>query len=252
MSWKIHHMDVKTTFFNGKIEEEVYIEQPEGFETFDCESHVCRLKQVLYGLKQAPHASYSRIDSYFTRLGFTNCEADANLYHIVVEVFISQGKYTNEVLKRFHMESSKPMETPLASNWRKEDDASGEVVEATVYKQLVGSLRRTEGVKLQGFTDVDWAESPSDRKSTSGGIFSIGATVVSSYNRKQRSVSLSSAKVEYIVASQVAYEAIWIRKILVGLFGQQMDPTKIYCDNQTCIKLSDNPVFHDRSKHIDI
>jgi len=43
-----------------------------------------------------------------------------------------------------------------------------------------------------------------------------------------------------------------MRKIQVGLFGQQMDPTVIYCDNHSCIKLSKNPVFHDRSKHIDI
>ena len=43
-----------------------------------------------------------------------------------------------------------------------------------------------------------------------------------------------------------------MRKILVGLFDQRMDPTVIYCDNQSCIKLSENPVFHDRSKHIDI
>ena len=56
MGWKIHQMDVKTVFLNGKIEEEVYIEQLEGFETFDRESHVCRLKRALYGLKQAPHA----------------------------------------------------------------------------------------------------------------------------------------------------------------------------------------------------
>ena len=55
-----------------------------------------------------------------------------------------------------------------------------------------------------------------------------------------------------MAASQVACEAIWMRKILVGLFGQMMDPTVIYCDNQSCIKLSENPVFHDRSKHIDI
>eukprot|EP00253_Pinus_taeda_P022680 PITA_22680 len=77
--------------------------------------------------------------------------------------------------------------------------------------------RHTEGVKLQGFTDEDWARSPSDRKSTSGGIFNLGSVVVSWYSRKHR-----------------------------------MDPTVIYCDNQSCIKLSKNPVFHDRSKHIDI
>jgi len=78
-------MDVKTTFLNGTIEEEVYIEKPRGFETFDCESHVCWLKRMLYGLKKAPHAWYIRIDNYFTGLGFTKSEADANLYHIVVE-----------------------------------------------------------------------------------------------------------------------------------------------------------------------
>jgi hypothetical protein len=60
----------------------------------------------------------------------------------------------------------------------------------------------------------------------------------------------SSAEAEYMAASQAACEAIWMRKILVGLFGQRMDPTVIYCDNQSCIKLSENPVFHDRSKHM--
>ncbi|MGV7648681.1 reverse transcriptase domain-containing protein, partial [Mycobacterium kansasii] len=64
-------MNVKTVFLNGNIEEEVYIEQLEGFETFDRESHVCRLKRALYMLKQAPRAWYTRIDSYFTGLGFT-------------------------------------------------------------------------------------------------------------------------------------------------------------------------------------
>ena len=78
-------MDVNTTFLNGKIEEEVYIEQHEGFETLDCESHFFRLKRALYGLKQAPRSWYARIDSYFTGLGFMKSEADVNLYHIMVE-----------------------------------------------------------------------------------------------------------------------------------------------------------------------
>jgi hypothetical protein len=85
MGWRIHQMNVKIVFLNGIIEEEVYIEQPEGFETFDRESHVCRLERALYGLKQAPRAWYTRIDSYFIGLGFTKSEADANLYQIVVE-----------------------------------------------------------------------------------------------------------------------------------------------------------------------
>ena len=54
IKWKIHQMDVKTAFLNGVVEEEVYVEQPLGFETHDRESHVCGFKKSLYGLKQAP------------------------------------------------------------------------------------------------------------------------------------------------------------------------------------------------------
>ena len=65
-------------------------------------------------------------------------------------------------------------------------------------------------------------------------------------------MALSSVKAEYMAAILAACEAIWMRKILVGLFGSYLDPTVIHCDNQSCIKLSINPVFHDRSKNIDI
>ena len=55
-------MNVKTTFLNGEIEEEVYIEQPNGFMIHEKESHVCRLKKALYGLKKPPRSWYERID----------------------------------------------------------------------------------------------------------------------------------------------------------------------------------------------
>ena len=56
------------------------------------------------------------------------------------EIFVSQGNYAKEILGKFNMESYKPMNTPLLGNWRKEDVTSGELVDVTVYRQLVGSL----------------------------------------------------------------------------------------------------------------
>ena len=68
--------------------------------------------------------------------------------------------------------------------------------------------RQTDEVKLHGFTDADWAGSPTDRKSTSGGIFSIGSTEVSWYNRKHRSIVLISVEPEYMATIQIACEAL--------------------------------------------
>lgn len=65
MGWKIHQTDVKIALLNDVGEEEIYIEQPKGFETHSEETHVCRLKRALYGLKQAPQGWYSCINNYF-------------------------------------------------------------------------------------------------------------------------------------------------------------------------------------------
>ena len=73
-------MDVKTAFLHGAIKEEVYVEQPLGFEVQDRDTHVCRLNKALYGLRQAPRAWYERIDSYLMKLGFTRSNANLNLY----------------------------------------------------------------------------------------------------------------------------------------------------------------------------
>jgi hypothetical protein len=77
---KLHQMDVKTTFLNAEVEQEVYIEQPEGFMIHGKESHVCKLKKSLYRLKQALRAWYGRIDNFLQSLGFTKSIKDPNLY----------------------------------------------------------------------------------------------------------------------------------------------------------------------------
>jgi hypothetical protein len=65
-------------------------------------------------------------------------------------------------------------------------------------------------------------------------------------------VALSITKVEYIALCVAVHEAMCLRKLLTYLFGHEMDSTVIHCDNQSCVKLSENPMFHDKLKHIEI
>ena len=104
---------------------------------------------------------------------------------------------------------------------------------------------------LVGFTDSNWEGRVSNQKSNSGCCFNLGSTIVSWFSRKQKSVALSSAEAEYMASSQASCEALWLRKLMVDLFGQELSPTVIHCDNPSCIKLFENLVFHDRSKHIE-
>ena len=105
---------------------------------------------------------------------------------------------------------------------------------------------------LVGYTDSDWASSVPDRKSTSRCCFSLGSAMIGWCSRKQTSVAFSTTEAEYIVACAASSEAVWLHKMLSGLCDLQLEATCIYCDNQSCIKLSENLVFHDKSKHIEI
>jgi hypothetical protein len=105
---------------------------------------------------------------------------------------------------------------------------------------------------LIGYTNADWAGSVADRKITSECCFSLGSAMISWQSRKQYSISLSTAEPEYIAAFSTSCEAIWLRKLLTGLFDLEMRETTILCDNKRCIKMIENLVFHNMSKHIEI
>ncbi|KAD6453846.1 hypothetical protein E3N88_08552 [Mikania micrantha] len=86
--WELHQLDVKTAFLNGELNEEIYVQQPEGFTERGREELVYRLRKALYGLKQAPRAWYSKIDDYFERHGFTKSHSEPTLY---IKKVLDQG-----------------------------------------------------------------------------------------------------------------------------------------------------------------
>ena len=105
--------------------------------------------------------------------------------------------------------------------------------------------------KLVGYSDSDWAGDLDDRKSTTGFVFYLGNVAFTWSSKKQPIVTLSTCEAEYVAATSCVCHAIWLRRLLKELLMPQEEATEIYVDNKSALALVKNPVFHDRSKHID-
>jgi hypothetical protein len=104
---------------------------------------------------------------------------------------------------------------------------------------------------LIGYSDADWAGCKIDRKSTSGTCQFLGRSLVSWASKKQNSVALSTAEAEYIAAGPCCAQILWMRQTLRD-YGYKLSKVPLLCDNESAIRMADNPIEHSRTKHIDI
>ncbi|GJY59074.1 retrovirus-related pol polyprotein from transposon TNT 1-94 [Tanacetum coccineum] len=152
LDFKIFQMDVKSAFLNGFINEEVYVAQPPGFIDFEKPDHVYKLKKALYGLKQAPKAWYDRLKTFLIKheykmgmfemsmMGELNFFLGLQIKQMEDGIFFNQSKYIKEMLKKFGLEESKPMKTPMSSDTKLTKDEECESVDSTKYRGMIGSL----------------------------------------------------------------------------------------------------------------
>ena len=355
-SFRLYQMDVKSAFLNGPIKEEVYVEQPPGFEDERYPDHVCKLSKALYGLKQAPRAWYECLRDFLIANAFKvgkadptlftkTCDGDLFVCQIYVDdiifgstnqksceefsrvmtqkfemsmmgelnyflgfqvkqlkdgTFISQTKYTQDLLKRFGMKDAKPAKTPMGTDGHTDLNKGGKSVDQKAYRSMIGSLLylcasrpdimlsvcmcarfqsdpkechlvavkrilrylvatpcfglwypKGSTFDLVGYSDSDYAGCKVDRKSTSGTCQFLGRSLVSWNSKKQTSVALSTAEAEYVAAGQCCAQLLWMRQTLRD-FGYNLSKVPLLCDNESAIRMAENPVEHSRTKHIDI
>lgn len=105
---------------------------------------------------------------------------------------------------------------------------------------------------LSGFSDSDLAGDIDDRKSTGGVAFYLNDSLITWISQKQRCVALSSCEAEFMAATAAACQGIWLQKFLSQISGISSGPVTLYIDNRSAVDLAKNPVFHGRSKHIDV
>ncbi|XP_074325473.1 secreted RxLR effector protein 161-like [Apium graveolens] len=105
---------------------------------------------------------------------------------------------------------------------------------------------------LIGYSDSDLAGNIEDRKSTGGMVFYLNKSLITWTSQKQKCVALSSCEAEFMAATAAACQAVWLRKLLAQITEYDIGPVTLFIDNKSAIDLAKNPVFHGRSKHIDI
>jgi hypothetical protein len=112
--------------------------------------------------------------------------------------------------------------------------------------------KRKKDAELIGFSDSDLAGDIDTRKSTTGVFFFLGGNSITWQSEKQKIVALSSCEAEYVAGTTAACQGIWLTRLLNELKGTKVRAFELKIDNQSAIALSKNPVFHDRSKHIEL
>ncbi|GAU32260.1 hypothetical protein TSUD_53880 [Trifolium subterraneum] len=247
--WYVFQLDVKSAFLHGDLEEEVYVEQPLGYQK-ENKNLVYRLKKSLYGLKQAPRACVCNPMVPGNKL--KKDEAGKMCY---------STNYKQMVGSLMYLLATRPDMTfsvCLVARFMERPTEIHVAAVKRILRYLKGTLsyglwyEKGRGEELIGWSDSDYAGDLDDKKSTSGYVFMIGSKAVSWSSRKQPIVTLSTTKAEFIAAASNACQGIWLSRIIAHIDVDKKKGITIFCDNTSSIKLSKNPVLHGRSKHIDV
>ncbi|XP_073105207.1 secreted RxLR effector protein 161-like [Elaeis guineensis] len=127
-----------------------------------------------------------------------------------------------------------------------------------ILRYLKSSLRKGlmfkkyNHLKIDGYTDANWAGSITDRKSTSGYFIFVGGNLVTWRSKKQKVVALSSAEAEFRGMAKGFCELLWLKELLKEIDYSSDSAMNLFCDNKAAIEIAQNPVQYDRTKHVEV
>jgi hypothetical protein len=291
---------IANAFKVGKVDPTLFTKTCDG-DLFVCQIYV---DDIIFGsTNQKSCEEFSRVMTQkfeMSMMGELTYFLGFQVKQLKDNTFLSQTKYTQDLLKRFGMKDAKPAKTPMGTDGHINLNKGGKFVDQKAYRSMIGSLlylcasrpdimlsicmcaryqsdlrechlvavkrilgylvstpcfriwyRKGSTFDLIGYSDSDYARCKVDRKSTSGTCQFLGRSLVSWSSKKQTFVALSTAEAEYVVAGQCCAQLLWMRQTLRD-FGYNLSKVPLLCDNESAIRMADNPVEHNRTKHIDI
>nr|GFB42255.1 hypothetical protein [Tanacetum cinerariifolium] len=231
----VYQMDLKSAFLYGKIEEEVYVCQPSGFEDLEFPNRVYKVEKALYGLKLLELGDILLIQVYVDDIIF-----GSTMKEMCIE-------FEKMMHKKFQMSSmaSTSMETskPLLKDTKAED------VDVHLYRSMMGSLMYLIALRLdimfavcacdspfdlESYTDSDYVGARLDRKSTIGGCQFLGSRLISWQCKKQTMVANSTIKAEYVAVASFCRQVLWTQNQMLD-YRYNFMSTKIFIDNESTI-----------------
>ncbi|GJT33707.1 retrovirus-related pol polyprotein from transposon TNT 1-94 [Tanacetum coccineum] len=287
----IYQMDVKTAFLNDELREEAPRAWYDMLSSFLLSQKFSKgvVDPTLFTRKEGKDILMVQIyvdDINFASIDPSLCDIFANIMSCKFKmsmmakmsfflrlqisqsprgIFINQTKYALEILKKYGMDSSDPVNTSMVDRTKLDEDLQGTPVDATHYRGMIGSLMYLTSsrpdlvfavcmcarIALTAYADVDHAGCQDTRRSTSGSVQFLGDRLVRCSSKKQKSTAISSTKAEYIALSGCCAQILWMRSQLTDC-GFAFNKIPPYCDNKSAIALGCNNVQHSRSKHIDV
>ncbi|KAG8480945.1 hypothetical protein CXB51_025615 [Gossypium anomalum] len=284
--YKLEQLDVKTAFLYGELEEDIYMQQSEGFTVSEKEDYVCLLKKSLYGLKQSPRQWYksskrqgeirkvkAQLSEEFEMKDLGPAKKILGMEILrdrkTSKLYLSQKGYIEKLLCRFNMWSAKPVSTPLAAHFRlssalsPQSDDEIEYMSHVPYSSAVGSLMYA---MVCSRPDLSYAVSAVSRYMANPGKEHWKAVQwILRYLRGTTDVCLQFGRTEDGVIGYVdadfAGDLDRRRSLTVmslqseGLFSElneDLQISTVFCDSQSAIFLTKDQMFHERTKHIDV
>eukprot|EP00253_Pinus_taeda_P005890 PITA_05890 len=281
--FKVFQMDVKSTFLNGDLEEDVYIEKPDGFILGNDPNLVCRLKKALYGLKQAPRAWYYRLDKYLHQQGFSKGSTDSNLYIkignnklLILVVYVDDiifGSHEEAMSQSFALVMQKEFEMSLLGELtyflglQIQQNKGGIFLYQTKYlKQILKKYGMEDakplctpmvtGCSLSANDESAAVHQPTYRSMNGSLLYLTGTRpdimhavgIVGRFQANPKETHLQAVKriFKYSRDSKLWLMTLQDFQITCTL------PICILCDNPSAINISRNPIMHSKTKHIPI
>ncbi|XP_058071232.1 uncharacterized mitochondrial protein AtMg00810-like [Magnolia sinica] len=311
-SWKLWQMDVKNAFLHGEIDQDIYMEQPSGFQSKRHQDYEGKLAIVLVYVDDLIITGDNDSEIERTRenlfVRFQMKELGELKHFIGLEIdqsnkgrFLCQQKYAKDLLKKYGMLECKPIAKPIEVNARLCSEEGKDLEDVTMYQQIVGILiyftlsrpdiayavgvvsrfiqipkkpqleavcqilRYVKGTidlgllykksgvcKIVGYCDADYGGDHDTRRSTTGYVFNLGSGAISWCSKRQPTVSLSTTEAEYRAMAMAAQESTWLIHLMRDLHQLDDYPMILRRDNLSAFCLAENPVFHARTKYVEV